>query len=79
MYPWTNLELIAGTAKKFWGARVCPRALHLTWGRTGTAGQSTWHKFPALHLSTALAEELVAAKLRAGYRRARWCPPDFED
>jgi predicted DNA-binding WGR domain protein len=79
IYPWTNLEYVAGSSKKFWGARIYPRALHTTWGRIGTDGQSKWQSFPSKREVTAAAEKAIAAKLRSGYVRTTRRPPDFED
>ena len=66
---WTRLEYVAGTSKKFWTIRPYGKALHTAWGRIGTSGQDKWIYIASPKLCAETAGKLIAAKLRAGYRR----------
>lgn len=77
LYPWTNLEYLGGTSRKFWAVQVFPRAYHLTWGRIGTQGQWKSKEFDRKGEAAVEAEKLLQRKLREGYLRASWRPPHF--
>ena len=62
-------ELIRGKSAKFWEIAVNGKAHTTTYGRIGTAGQSTTKSFDSAAEAKADSERLIASKLAKGYAK----------
>jgi predicted DNA-binding WGR domain protein len=63
----TYLECREGGTSKFWAAQREGKALHVHWGRIGTAGQQQVKQFPSPAEAKAELERWVAEKQKKGY------------
>jgi uncharacterized protein (TIGR02996 family) len=64
----TRLELVAGTANKFWEIDLSAKSVVVRWGRIGTKGQTKKSSFKSEQLASSARDKLLAEKKQKGYR-----------
>jgi predicted DNA-binding WGR domain protein len=60
-------EFSEGTSNKFWDIQLAGASFTTTWGKIGTAGQTTTKSFPSDDKARLEHDKLVAEKVKKGY------------
>jgi predicted DNA-binding WGR domain protein len=62
-----RLEFVEGSSSKFYEVEVSGKAVNVTFGRIGTAGQTQTKQFADAAAAQKHAEKQIAQKLKKGY------------